>query len=113
LSLLLNEGRQVFLGVHPWPQPYDLKDALLENHTKKNLKLFTGVGRFFQFLKNRQFQFFQYSKIIEWVTPVLWKEIKIKESLDLDTSKNLFKKPIDFHERTGGSLPDSLTFSCF
>jgi hypothetical protein len=85
LSLLLNEGRQVFLGVHPWPQPYDdLKDAL-ENHTKKNLKLFTGVGRFLNFFKNRQFQFFQYSKLKEWVTLVLWKEFKIKESLDLDT----------------------------
>lgn len=74
----------------------------------KNLNLFTGVGRFFQFLKNRQFQFFQYRKIKEWVTLVLWKEFEIKESLVWDISKNLFLKPIDFHERTSGSLPNFL-----
>jgi len=74
--------------------------------------ILSSVGWFFEFVNNRQFQFFKYFRIKGPPALVLWKEVRIKDFLVLVISKTSKNHGVSWKnwERTSDSLADSLKF---
>jgi hypothetical protein len=69
----------------------------------------TGVGWFYEILKNCRIQFFKYCRIKEPPVSVLWKKKKNQTTINSSYVKNL-KEPMVFRKESHGSLAGSLTF---
>jgi hypothetical protein len=78
----------------------------------KRRSVSTSVGRFFEFLKNHQFQFFKYCRIKELSVRILWKTFKTKELAVMvisKTSKNP-KFAWNYRQRPGSFLAPFFDF---